>query len=214
MLSNSPPLPGLTDPRVDGLCDRVKVMEHTLARLLESTDATRDASLEDPLRVAADRANEVCDEDDANQFTARNIAYDDLTLSSQVAAMSALLSRPPSPKPRSGKPKPRIELLLDLPDTSSLQHLLDVYFRDFDCYFPFLDIADTQARIHSVLHRLGHSDHNRVVVVTMRDLSIVSLLCYMLAMAECVDAGDGACDGDMRPGWDKYIQGCRAIQRF
>jgi hypothetical protein len=154
------------------------------------------------------------DDDDANQFAVRVTAQDDLSLSSQVAAIGALLSRPPSPRPDSGKQNVRGEVLVEFPDPSALQHLLDVYFRDLDNYFPFLDRQDTESRIYSVIHRLGYSSYNRMLVVTMEDLSIIALACIMLALAECLDTGEGACDGDTKPGWERYLQSCRAIQQL
>lgn len=154
------------------------------------------------------------EDDNANQFAVRATAHDDLSLSSQVAAMSALLSRPPSPKPGSGKQNTRLEVLVEFPDPPSLQHLLDVYFRDMDNYFPFLDRQDTESRIYSVIRRLGYSSYNRMLVVTTEDLPVIALACIMLALAECVDSGEGACDGDTKPGWERYLQSYRAIHCF
>ena len=53
-----------------------------------------------------------------------------------------------------------------------------------------------------------------MLVVTAEDLSVIALSCIMLALAECVDSGEGACDGDTKPGWEKYLQSCRAIHHF
>lgn len=189
-------------------------MERTLAHLLDSADAPQNPSSIDTTQTSMDLPDELCDEDDTNQFSAQPTTYGDLTLSSQVAAMSALLSKPPSPKPRSNKSESRIGISLDLPSPSSLQHLLDVYFREFDAYFPFLDVQDTRSRIDSVIHRLGHGSQNRLLILSLDDLSTVALLCHMLAMAECVDPGEGASDGETMSGWEQYIQGCRAMQRF
>ena len=203
----------LSDPRVDGLCDRVRALERMLTHLLKSAKVTEDSSpgatFQTPVRPS------VPDEhDDANQFAVRATAHDDLSLSSQVAAMSALLSRPPSPRPGSSKQNVRGEVLVEFPDPSALQHLLDVYFRDMDSYFPFLDRQDTESCIYSVIRRLGYSSYNRMLVVTMEDLSIIALACIMLALAECLDTGEGACDGDTKPGWERYLQSCGAIQHF
>ena len=203
----------LYDPRVDGLCHRIGAIERMLTHLLKSAKVTEDsppgATFQTPVRPS------VPDEgDDANQFAVRATAHDDLSLSSQVAAMSALLSRPPSPKPGSGKQKARVEVLVEFPEPPSLQHLIDVYFRDMDNYFPFLDRQDTESCIYSVIRRLGYSSYNRMLVVTMGDLSVIALACIMLALAECVDSGEGACDGDTKPGWERYLESCRAIHCF
>jgi Fungal specific transcription factor domain len=203
----------LSDPRVDGLCERVRALERMLNHLLKSSKVTEDSSpgatFQTPLRSSVPD-----EDDDANQFAVRVTAQDDLSLSSQVAAMSALLSRPPSPRPGSGKQNVRGEVLVEFPDPSALQHLLDVYFRDLDNYFPFLDRQDTESRIYSVISRLGCSSYNRMLVVNMEDLSIIALACIMLALAECLDTDEGACDGDTKPGWERYLQSCRAIEHF
>lgn len=153
------------------------------------------------------------DEEENNMFAARH-SPDDLSLSSQVTAMGALLSKPPSPKPNSLKQSSKSPTLVELPDPSSLQHLLDVYFCDFDSYFPFLDREETESRIYAVIRRLGYSSYNRMLLVTSEELSVVTLTCLMLAMAECLDSVEGAVDADSRPGWTMYIQGARAVQRF
>ena len=153
-------------------------------------------------------------DDDTNQFAVRLIAQKDLSLSPQVADMRALLSRPPSPRPGSGKQGFRGEVLIEFPDPSALQHLFDVYFREMDNYFPFLDRQQTESLIYSVIRRLGYSSYNRMLVANLEDLSVIALACIMMAMAECLDTDDGARDGDadVRPGSERYLQSCRAIQ--
>lgn len=180
-----------------------------LSHLLKSPKVTEDSSLGATFQTPA-RAG-VPAEDDANQFAVRVAERDDLSLSSQVAAMSALLSRQSSPRPGSDKPNVRAEILIEFPDASTLQHLLDVYFRDMDNYFPFLNRQDTESSIYNAIRRLGYSSYNRMLVVPMEDLSIIALACIMLALAECLDSGEDACDGNTRPGWEKYLQSCRAI---
>lgn len=159
----------------------------------------------------------VADEDtEGNMFAVRESGPDDVSLSSQVAAMGAYLSRPASPKPRmQSRQLSKSQMLVELPDPPTLQHLLDVYFRDFDCYFPFLERQDTEARIYGLIRRLGYSSYNRMLLVGNQDLSLIAMTCIMLAMAECLDSEHGACDSDsVRPGWSMYLQGFKAIQRF
>ena len=138
----------LSDPRVDGLCDRVGALERMLTHLLKSAQVTEDSSpgatFQTPVRPSVPIMPNGHDE--TNQFAVRATAHDDLSLSSQVAAMSAFLSRPPSPKPSTGDQSTRLEVLVEFPDPPSLQHLLDVYFRDMDSYFPFLDRQDTESQ--------------------------------------------------------------------
>lgn len=196
------------DPRVDELCNRVRALErllnHALKSLSKVTEETLSGRSPSQVNVSAD--------DDANQFAAQETATDDLSLSSQVAAMGALLSRQSSPKPASGKLNVKTDVLIELPDVVALQHLLDVYFRDMDNYFPFLDRQDTESAIFTAIRRLGYMNDNRMMVVPMEDLSVVALASIMLALAECLDTDAGACDGNVRPGWENYLQSRRAVQ--
>ncbi|KAF5703611.1 hypothetical protein FGLOB1_8990 [Fusarium globosum] len=172
------PVPSaLSDPRVDELCDRVSTIEGMLTRLVKSAKGTGDSSPSATFSTPVERSVAVPgeDDDDADQFALPTTAHDDLTLSSQVAAMSAFLSRPPSPKPGSGRQTATFQVLVELPDTSSLQHLLDVYFREMNSYFPFLDREDTELRIYGVVGRLGYRPCNRTLAVTKEDLSVIAL---------------------------------------
>ncbi|EME43714.1 hypothetical protein DOTSEDRAFT_71540 [Dothistroma septosporum NZE10] len=215
------------DPRVDGLCDRVKTVEDTLAQLLKSAKGVSAAlSPNVSLRNAGDRArvedgaddddndDDDDDDEDTNQFLNGGTPPDDVSLSSQVAAMRALLSRPSSPDPGRRKRDNKAGLVVQLPEPIALQSLFDVYYRDFDCYFPFLDRQDLESRVRSVIHRLGYGAHRSTVVANGQDLSIIALACIMLALAECVDAGEGACDGERKPGWERYTQCRRAMDRL
>ncbi|KAG9504936.1 hypothetical protein J7337_004917 [Fusarium musae] len=207
----------LPDPRVDELYERVRSIECTLTQLLKSAKYTEDSSPRVPFLTPVERSVAVPDEedDDGDQFALPPITHNDLTLSSQVAALGAFLSGPPSPKTASScRQTAAFQVLIQFPDSSTLQHLLDVYFRDMNSYFPFLDRQDTELRIYGVVGRLGHSSCNRSVAVNKEDLSIIALTYIMLAMADCVDPDEGACDGDAKPGWERYLQSCRAIQQF
>lgn len=201
------------DPRVDGLCERTEALERMVTHLLKSAKGKEapspGATLQTPVRSSVPEEDEVAD-----QFAVRTVTHNDLSLSSQVAVMSALLSKPPSPKPDCGKPNARVEVLVEFPDPPTLQHLLDVYFRDMDNYFPFLHPQHTESRIYCVIRRLGYSSYNRMLLVTIGDLPIVALACIMLALAECVDSGEGARDGDTKPGWERYLQSRRAMHHF
>jgi hypothetical protein len=130
--------------------------------------------------------------------------------------MGAYLSRPTSPKRSNlGRRHPKSQLLVEFPDPPTLQHLLAVYFRDFDCYFPFLDREETEPRIYALIRRLGYSSYNRMLLVGTQDLSLIALTSIMLGFAECLDSEEGARDGDSsKPGWIYYLQALRAVQRF
>lgn len=199
---------------MDGLYDRVKALERILTHVLKSAKVTGESSL-GAISQAPVRSTEPDEEpNDAGQFSMQASANDDLSLSSQVAAMKDLLSRPPSPRPGVPKESSTVEVLVELPDPASLKYLLDVYFRDLDNYFPFLDRQDTESCIYSVIHRLGYSSNSHILVVPSKDLPVIALACIMLALAECLDSGEGACDADAQPGWDRYLASCRAIHQF
>ena len=178
-------------------------------RVINSFVDSSPPTYQSPIRLP--QADEDKEED---MFAARHSGPDDLSLSSQVAAMSAFLSKPASPKPFSEQEDSKFHVFVELPDPPTLRNLLDVYFRDFDCYFPFLDRQETESRIYSTIRRLGYSSYNRMLLVTNQDLSLIALTCVMLAMAECLDSGDDARDAESRCGWPMYLQGCRAAQRF
>ncbi|KAF5710205.1 hypothetical protein FMUND_9627 [Fusarium mundagurra] len=205
----------LSDPRVDELYDRVRTMECTLTQLLKSAKETEASSIGATFSTPVECSVTLPDEDDdGDQFALPPTAHDDLTLSSQVAAMRAFLSRPPSPKPVGGKQTATAQVLVEFPKTSTLHHLLDVYFRDMNSYFPFLDRQDTELRIYGVVGRIGHTSYDRSIAVTKEDLSVIALTYIMMALADCVDPGEGASDGDTKPGWERYLQSCRALQHF
>lgn len=198
---------------MEELCARVGALERMLTHLVKVAKGTEVSSpstiFQSSVRASAHRGG-----DDTDQFTTRVMAHCDLSLSSHVAAMSALFSSSLSTNPGSNKLKDNVEALFEFPEPSRLQYLLDVYFRDMAAYFPFLDRQQTEKSIHNVIYRLGYGVYNRILVVTADDLSVIALACIMMAMAECVDSGEGVCDGDARPGGTNYLQSCRAMQCF
>ncbi|KAK3117446.1 hypothetical protein LTR53_001211 [Teratosphaeriaceae sp. CCFEE 6253] len=197
-----------TDPRVDGLCDRLHESAKVASNALSPT-----AFLGTSLRpTATEDEDDDGDNDDADQFVAGARVLDDVSLSSHVAAMGALLSRPPSPGPRRSTPNTKPRLLDELPEL--LEHLLDVYFHDFDGYSPFLDCQELESRVYSIIRRLGYSAYNLVLLASVDDLSIIAILCIMIALAECLDPKEGVCDGDSKPGWERYNLCSRAIRRL
>lgn len=203
------------DPRVDGLSERVRALEHALGLLLKSPKGPEDL-LRDQQLGTANHQNHLLEEDEdvPNQFVVGTSPSDDVTLSSQVAAISALLSRPPSPKIVAQRPSSKAGLLVEFPDPQTLQHLMDVYFHEFDGYFPFLERSTTEPRIQMIMRSLGYSSYNCSIMVPVEILPTIALACIMLAMGECLDPSDGACDGDKKPGWGRYLQCRRAIQRY
>lgn len=100
---------------------------------------------------------------------------------------------------------------LELPRPERLKHLLDVYFRDLDSFFPFIRRDEIQAQIEKALHSLGHSDNQHIIDIQSGEYSLIALLCNMLAIAECFCA-PGAGSYEIRPGWSLFLRGCKLIQ--
>lgn len=196
----SEPANRLEDP---GLFDRVAALERMVNHLVEWSKSdyhqrvigTQPAAFQ--ASITSPSTHE--DEDENNMFAAR-VLPDDLSLSSQLGAIRALLSKPSSPKP-SSRQNSRSQILVEFPDPPTLQRLFHVFFSDFDSYFPFLDQNETEARIFTTLRRLGYSSNTCNLLVPNKDLSVISLTCLMLAMAECLDSEGGAVDADSKPGW-------------
>lgn len=193
------------------------VLEHTLAQWIESANVTPNnlsptASARTHLRRAENDVTnkDAADDHETDQFVAGVAIHDGISLSSQVNAMSALLSRPPTPTTGGFRPNTEAEIIVELPDPTMLQHLFDVYFYDFDSYFPIIDRQEFESLVYSIIHRLGYCASNFLVVPGVHDLSTIALVCVMLALAECLDTGDGAHDGDDKPGWRKYTI-CRYV---
>jgi hypothetical protein len=197
----------------------VSALENTLAQLLQSGNLASNVSAETPVHrtIADDEERDDDGDDDANQFVAGATALDDVSLSSQVAAMRALIYSPLSPGPGPSSRRPtntKAGLLVRLPDPGSMQHLFDVYFRDLDNYFPFLDRQELEPRMYRVIRRLGYSAQNTVILVHVDDTATIALMCIMMAIAECIDPSEGVCDGERKPGWERYLMFRRAMQRL
>lgn len=138
----------------------------------------------------------------------------DLSLSSQLADSEDAFGQSHRSTPKQTKEEHNnIEVQVYLPTPSKLQTLLDVYFCDVDSYFPFVERKETEPRIFETLRQLGYSEHRPQVTVGFGQLSLMSLLFNMLAIAECLNSETGACD-DARPGWPLYVEGSRLAQRF
>jgi hypothetical protein len=136
-----------------------------------------------------------------------------LSLSSQLSALQELLS-PRSASKSSCRPNKGNGRLcpLELPKPSRLRHLLNVYFREMDSFFPLLDKDDTEKRIFKALDVLGYSDYELIVDVDAQNYAIMALLCNMLVMGECMDPDEVDAE-DSRPGWPIYVRGRKLLQQ-
>lgn len=204
----------LVDSPDNCLNDRVSALERMMTHVVKSAILMKGSPSGGNTLPILIQPNMPDGHDDSRQFDVRAAPYDSLALSSQVAAMSALLSRPPTPPNNRGLLESDLEVLIELPEPRCLQHLLNIYFRDMDNYFPFLDREEIEPQILETVHQLGYSSHNRILVVTLKNLALFALACIMLALADCLNSDNGASDGETTPGWESYVQSCRALQHL
>lgn len=150
--------------------------------------------------------------EETDTFESNACAVKNLSLSSQLASLRELL------RLGSDSPVPSIQTQfrdrvfpLELPRPSRLRHLLDVYFRDMDSFFPYLDQKETERRISQALKILGYSEYEHIIDVDFQCHSIMALLCNMLVMGECLDPDEKHSE-DSRPGWTLFARGRKLIQ--
>jgi hypothetical protein len=150
--------------------------------------------------------------EETDTFEPNAYGVKNLSLSSQLATLRELLRlRSDSPVPFLQMQFPGRTFPLELPRTSTLRHLLDVYFRDMDSFFPYLDQKDTENRISQALKTLEYSEHNHIIDVDVQHYSLIALLCNMLVMGECLDPDERHSE-DSRPGWAMFVRGRKLIQ--
>jgi hypothetical protein len=113
--------------------------------------------------------------------------------------------------PRVLLPEPG-QVIVQLPKPARLHHLLQLYFRDYDCYFPYLDESTTETRIFKNLEELHYGENNCTLFVGDEHSSLLALLCNMLAIAEIFDPQVGIREG-FKPGWCMYLQGLHIIHQ-
>lgn len=106
----------------------------------------------------------------------------------------------------------RRALAIELPRPARLKTLLNVYFRDVDSYFPFIERERTEAHILQALTRIGYAEHQHIVDVDFHSHSAIALLCNMIAVAECFCTSSDRRPGDVRPGWSTFVWGRKVLQ--
>lgn len=155
------------------------------------------------------------DDDETDAYDVQDRRPQSVSLSSQLLCLRELVH----PKAREATSPPSIRNSLqdrvfsvELPRPSRLDYLLDIYFRDLDSFFPFIERDGTQAKIHTTLHRLGHSDSQHIIDVKFEDCFIIALLCNMLAVAECFCVS-GCPSHEIRRGWSLYLRGRKLMQQ-
>lgn len=106
----------------------------------------------------------------------------------------------------------RRALAVELPRPARLKTLLNVYFRDVDSYFPFIERERTEAHILQALTRIGYAEHQHIVDVDFQSHSTIALLCNMIAVAECFCTSSDRRTEDVRPGWTIFVWGRKVLQ--
>ncbi|KAH8805094.1 hypothetical protein F5884DRAFT_798384 [Xylogone sp. PMI_703] len=102
---------------------------------------------------------------------------------------------------------------IDLPKPTQLHHLLDVCFRDYSCYFPYMNEHTSRRNIFTSLEALGYGESRCTLFVGDKHSSSLALLCTMLAIAEIFDPPRTS-KQHFRPGWWIYLQGIQIIHHF
>jgi hypothetical protein len=101
-------------------------------------------------------------------------------------------------------------IIVHLPKPARLHHLLEVFFREYDCYLLYLNKSTTERRILETLEDLQYRDVNCSLYVSGKRSSFFALLCNILAAAEVCDPQEGTA---VRPGWSMYLQGVHIIRQ-
>ncbi|KAF2494597.1 hypothetical protein BU16DRAFT_589557 [Lophium mytilinum] len=201
--------------------DRLALLQEEVRRVSEANPKQTNASVQRTSRPSnasnltpylVDLTQPLRDETDTFDLTGND--YRSLSLSSQLVALHELLSAGSAKaRPVATPANPDRTFPLELPRPSRLKHLLDIYFRDMDSFFPYLDQTDTEARIFQTLQSLGYSDYNLIVDIDFPRHPITALLCNILAMGDCMDPQRVKAD-DVRPGWAIYVRGRKLMHYF
>ncbi|KAF2802372.1 uncharacterized protein BDZ99DRAFT_482811 [Mytilinidion resinicola] len=210
-----------SDPRGASLEDRLALLQEEVRRVSEANPKQTNPSLQRTSRASnasnltpylVDLTQPLRDETDTFDLTGND--YRSLSLSSQLVALHELLSTGSAKaRPAATPAIPDRTFPLELPRPSRLKHLLDIYFRDMDSFFPYLDQTDTEARIFQTLQSLGYSDYNLIVDIDFPRHPIAALLCNILAMGDCMDPQRVKAE-DVRPGWPIYVRGRKLMHYF
>lgn len=156
-----------------------------------------------------------CDSDDeADAYDIQESRPRSVSLSSQLLSIRDIVhpDKKEQENPTLARKALRNKIFpVELPRPAILWELLDIYFRDLDSFFPFIERSTTNAEIQKTLHCLGHSDNQLIVDVKSGQYSIIALLCNMLAIAECFCVS-GSCSHEIRPGWSLFLRGAKLVQ--
>lgn len=159
---------------------------------------------------------EALDEEETDAYDVLETRPRSISLASQIQSLRDLISldqKQQMPTASSSRPPPLLRrvVAVELPPLTRLKTLLNVYFRDVDSYFPFIEKERTEVRILQALTRIGYGEHQHIVDVDFQCHSTIALLCNMLAVAECFCALKRQ-PADVRPGWSMFVWGRKVLQ--
>lgn len=99
-----------------------------------------------------------------------------------------------------------------LPGPTRLWDLVNVFFQEFETYFPCLNRVCIRERLSMVLsvHSYGHAQHQ--IVIGSGHCKIIAILLNMLAYAESLTHPVESCKA--RPVSPSYLEGLRLMQHF
>jgi hypothetical protein len=133
-----------------------------------------------------------------------------LPIGSQLNALRQL--RQPSATDDSGDPAQSGLATVNLQEPQILWELVDVFFQEFESYFPCLNQAVIYERLSMVLSLHEYKHGNLSIVIGPEHCQIVAILLNMLAYAESLTCRVESCKP--RPVPQSYLQGLRLMQYF
>ncbi|KAL3481534.1 hypothetical protein BJX99DRAFT_253459 [Aspergillus californicus] len=99
-----------------------------------------------------------------------------------------------------------------LPEPTRLRGLVNVFFREFETYFPCLNQVSIRERFCMVLSAHGYGDAHPQIVIGSDNCKIIAILLSMLAYAESLTHPVESCKA--RPLSPSYSEGLRLMQHF
>ena len=148
---------------------------------------------------------------DADTFESSSPWPNPLAICSQISALRISIGNEPSAPDKKfsfGKTMFPIEL----PEPDKLHRLLQVFFREFDCYWPCLHPTNMRIRLSEFLSAVNYGEFNVKVCIGFQHYKIAAILCSALAFGSPFVSSPGT--AEWRPGWKYYLQSKQVMQHF
>jgi hypothetical protein len=148
-------------------------------------------------------------DEETDTFEVNLLGGNSLSLSSQLRAIRGLFI------PNSSLSAPTATefiITVELPTPAQTHHLLGIFFRDFDSFFPMLNRRDIECRIFQALSTLEYRENHHTVRVDHSQHSLIAMFAAMIAIAACLDCNSSKTADGAELRWVMYHQGCKLIQ--